>query len=293
MISQTLRVAIIAAVIAIATPVVAQDCGCGVSSPYVGNGLAGNNCGRDITQQQALGLWAGYCSESCGYGGGSSCGGGLAGGRGGCKLGNRHSRRGGGVSACGCDTGNCFSYPSNFGGCGAYTDVSSGCGCRSGGKLRNLHGHSSRGGCRLRGERGGCGVGSSNDFGSFDACGSSSACGSSNGCGGRLKGLLAKCKLFQGGCSLFSRSRQSCGCSGSYFSEAVGYEYGTAGIQSCVAGTVGTAMAPAMNFSPAIEPSVAPQATMHNVQPQVQGNMIAPANANTHTGTIQTFDGGH
>jgi hypothetical protein len=76
MISQTLRVAIVAAVIAIATPVVAQDCGCGVSNQYQygGYGSAGNNCGREITQQQALGLWDNYCSESCGYDGGSSCG---------------------------------------------------------------------------------------------------------------------------------------------------------------------------------------------------------------------------
>jgi hypothetical protein len=286
MISQTLRVAIVAAVIAIATPVVAQDCGCGVSSQYQygGYGSAGNNCGREITQQQALGLWDNYCSESCGYDGGSSCG--RSGCLSGCKLRGKLRSRSGKLGGCGCGGGinRGFNYPVNMGGvgnCGAYTDISSGCGCRAGGKLRGLLANKScggqcgnAGGGLLRGERSGCGK--------RNACG--------GGCGGKLKALLAKCKLFQGGCGSFGQSRQACGCNGSYFNEAVGYEYGTAGIQSCV----GSTLAPVMNFAPAaIGSGVQPTNSFAPVQSEAHGNVVAPAIDHSHIDTIQNNVGGH
>lgn len=285
MISQTLKVAIVAAVIAIATPAAAQDCGCGVSSQhqYGGYGLSGDNCGREITQQQALGLWDGYCSENCGYNGGSNCGGcGLSGCRGGCKLRGKLRSRSGKLGGCGCGINRGFNYPVNVGGCGAYTDISSGCGCRAGGKLRGLFSNHScgcgNGGGLLRGERSGCGRGNS--------------CG--GGCGGKLKALLAKCKLFQGGCGSFGRSRHSCGCNGAYFNEAVGYEYGTAGIQSCVAGCVDSTLAPVMNFAPAaIGSGVQSSNGFAPVQPEMHGNVVAPAPNQLPADAMHLNAGGH
>ncbi len=47
-------------------------------------------------------------------------------------------------------------------------------------------------------------------------------------CGGRFAGRSA---------GRFSKSAANCGCNGAYFGEAVGYEYGNAGMQSYVAGS--------------------------------------------------------
>jgi len=103
-----------------------------------------------------------------------------------------------GGGSCGCNSGS-FGYPTGGGGGG----------CGGGCKLKALHG----GGCggKLKGLHGG------------------------GGCGCKLKGLHGGCgcKLF-GGCKKFGRSAEQCGTSGAYFDEAVGYEYGTSGIESCV-----------------------------------------------------------
>ena len=212
------------AVMACCTEVNAQGCGCGgdygyasvAMGGYGGFGGGSNNCGRDISQGDAAALWSNYCTESCTdhSGGGlfsrlkAKCGGGLCGGGG---FGGGHCGGGGfgggfgyGGGSCGCDQG-CFGYPA--GGCGG------GCGgggCGGGGCLAGKFGGGRHGrgcgGCGLKGRHGG--------GGSCDSC----PCG-------------AAPVEFAGGCD-------TCGCSGdgSYFSQPVGYDYGTAGMHSVVQG---------------------------------------------------------
>jgi hypothetical protein len=60
-------------------------------------------------------------------------------------------------------------------------------------------------------------------------CDSNCYQGCDNGCGHTCK---IKQRLSRNG--LFQRSKDQCGCSGAYFDECVGYEYGTAGMQSCI-----------------------------------------------------------
>ena len=251
------------------------DSGCGST----------NNCGREISQSAAADLWSGYCTETCydhgshrlfgnrarGNGGGgcgnqgcdSGCGsvGTDAGCGGGCRLGNRgglHSRIGnrGGMSSgncgssvdgcgCGCDLG-CFGYPASCdnGGCG---DGNVG---RTGGGRLHRHGRSCGGECgggflsRLFHHHGNC--------------------------GGRFAGRSA---------GRFSNSADNCGCNGAYFGEAVGYEYGNAGMQSCVAGCGAcdggaTAIAqpvvdhlPAMNTTPVTDIPANPESVEKPVAP--------------------------
>ncbi len=311
MINNTLRVVVVVAAVCMCGDAMAQ-----ISTNYAvpvapnsysGGSFSEGNCGRGITQSEAAGLWADYCTENCGMGDrcGRRCGCGLfnhCGG--GCGLFGKHSARRacdsgcetvceepvveccaqaaagcgclsglkarlaarknacdtgcetvceepvavdccgeaaagcgclsglkarlaarknscGGGAACGCDMG-CFGYPSGCGcetgcsgklrglfhrdhGCGCEVDpCDSGCGC--GGKLRGLfHRHN------------GCGCGCEVD-----------PCDSGCGCGGKLRGLFS--------CGLFKRNRACCGDPCGYFNEAVGPEYGTAGMQSCVAG---------------------------------------------------------
>ena len=106
MFTQTLRLAILLAAIAIATPASAQH------GSYFGQyNIAGierggliippANCGRGITQHQAESLWGGYCTESCLFqNNGSQAGGGFGGG------------------SCGDFGGGSFGYPTGGGGCG-------------------------------------------------------------------------------------------------------------------------------------------------------------------------------
>ncbi len=258
MMFQTLKVAIVAAALAVCGTSIAQDCGsCGGAVSYGGSASYGTdnggaNCGRGITQGQAAALWAGYCTENCGYTGGNDCGcesscdSGCGGGHG-CSLGSRLGSRGGklrgmfsgsGGSSCGgCDLG-CFGYPSDCGGCG-----NDGGGFLSGGLMK--------GGCfsGLRGKlgnRGGCGCGSS-----FGGKLGNHGCGGGCNVGGKLKGMFAG----RSGCGcgsnfgsrikgLFHRSKNDCGCAGAYFGESVGHEYGTTGMQSCVSGCGTNAVAP-------------------------------------------------
>lgn len=239
------------------------QCGCSgggiVSGGSYGGGCGGGtNCGRDISQSEAMGLWSGYCNESCydysshrlfgnrgnrGCGGGASfasadcgcdsgCGGGYvdsgAGCGGGCKLRGRlgngggllHGRGGFGGSSCGCDLG-CFGYPSG------------GCGCGGGGGFGSRHGGGLFSHHRNRGCDDGCGGGFLSRL--FAHHGNR---------GGRI-GRMGRSN------DVFVASANDCGCSGNYFSEAVGYEYGTAGIQSYASGCGSSMMSdPGMNSQP-------------------------------------------
>ena len=209
-----------------------------------GYGLSGaENCGRKITQQYAESLWAGYCTEGCAYQGGGS-GGCLLGKCGGCGL------RGGG---CGCNKGS-FGYPT--GGCGlGGGGFSGGGGCGCGGKLGGGCG------CKLKGLHSGGGFGG----GGF----------------GKLKGLHGGCCKLFGGCKKFGQSAQECGTSGAYFEEAVGYEYGTSGMQSCVScNSCGSFDSSA---APYAQPMAAPNAQPQNV-------LGAPAMAEPVVGAIETLN---
>jgi len=213
-----------------------------------GAGIATDNCGRGITNGQAASLWAGYCTESCGYTGGA---GGFAGGGYGAASYGVASYGGG---DCGAASYDIVSYGGG------------GHGCRLGQKLRNLFGGLC--GRRSAGGFGGASVLSAGSYGSIgDDCFGypSSGCG----CGGGYGGGHGGCRLFSrfggggfltrllggvGGCLCrgsqtaapsyavnyvpvtFQASANECGTSGSYFNEFVGPEYGTAGIQSAVSG---------------------------------------------------------
>lgn len=276
------QVCVVAAMLIVSSQANAQSCGCSAAGEV-------NNCGKEITQVEAAGLWADYCTESCmghhhnrcglglfqrhrgcglnlgqrgcglGRGGcgndcgvvgdcgceavaeaessdcgceapasdcgceasGSDCGCGIGG-----LLGQLRGRLGSRSHGCGCtcDTG-CFDYPSSCGDCG-----SDACGC---GLLSNRGSCLSRvGGLLNRG--GGCGCVGGKLRGLFARLGNV-GCGNSCGCGNgfSLRGL------FSG--RLFSRSAACCGEPCSYFNEAVGYEYGNAGMQSCVSGCGGCA----------------------------------------------------
>lgn len=235
MMKRIISFAAVAAMLLCCDMVVAQNCGCG--SRIFGGGhlsnLRGDNCGRGITNYDAEAMWANYCNEDCGFGGGCGAATGCGGG-GGCRIGGklkglfagRGAGAGGAGMACGgCNQG-CFGYPSGGCGCGGggmmaggrfAGKLGGGCGCKLGGKLKGMFASTPMG----------------------TPCGTASSCGGGCGCklGGKLKGLFSGLGSKScGGCRLFSRSRNECGCSGAYFNEAVGYEYGNAGLQSCVAG---------------------------------------------------------
>ena len=301
---QILRLAIVAAAFCFAVPVMGQHTGF-VNSGY---GLSGaENCGRKITQQYAESLWAGYCTEGCAYQGGGDTGCGLFGKCGGC------GRNGG---SCGCYSG-CFGYPAGGGGCGGKLGslhgggcggkLGGGCklkgfhgggGCGCGGKLGALHGGGGCGGklgggcgCKLKGLHGGDGC---SDCGGGGCGGKLGALHGGGGCGcklgsrhgggggfGKLKGLHGGCCKLFGGCKKFGQSAQQCGTSGAYFEEAVGYEYGTSGIQSCVScNSCGSFDSSA---APYAQPMAAPYA-------QPQSVLGAPAMAEPVVGAIETLN---
>ena len=160
-----------------------------------GAGVVGDNCGREISYSQAASLWAGYCTESCGYYGGSaggasfgavsSCGASSCGsavsyapvtyaapvstGRSGCKLfgggcklfgGGKlrglFAKHGGG--GCGCDQGG-FGYPSDCGCCGDGNAIVGGYGGGYGGLsygASDCNAGVVSHGCKLFGGGGGC-----------------------------------------------------------------------------------------------------------------------------------------
>ena len=243
---QILRLAIVAAVCSFTVPAMGQHTKF-INSGY---GLSGaENCGRKITQQHAESLWAGYCTEGCAYQGGESgCGCGLFGKCGGCGL------SGGGG---GCNSG-CFGYPTGGGG-----------GKLGGCTLGSRHGGG--GGCKLKGLHSGGGGGGGKLGG---GCGCKLKSLHSGGGFGKLKGLHGGgcCKLF-GGCKKFGHSAQQCGTSGAYFEEAVGYEYGTSGMESCVS----------CNSCGSFDSSAAPY-------DQPQSVLGAPAMAEPVVGAIETLN---
>ncbi len=214
------------------------DGGCGGYGSYGAVGFD-NGCNRAITNQQAAGLWAGYCTEDCSYKGPTGCrlfGG--HGGGGGCKLFGGRSRGGfgGGFGGGGFAGGGCFGYPTSGCGTSSCGIGGGGCGLSRGGGLFS----------RLRGRRGGgCGSGCGilSGFKAFVA--KLKNRGGGYGCGG---GGGRSCKLFS---RLHSRHaapsvayvntgfvQSDCGCgdTGAYFDQAIGYDYGNAGMQSAVAG---------------------------------------------------------
>ncbi len=205
----------------------------GYSSGYgAGCGGGGTHCGREISQADAEGLWAGYCTESC-YdfrrqrGGAGRHGCGLGGGQGG--------------------SGGCFGYGADCGSCGV-----------SGGRAGHLHGglHGGHLGGRLGGGFGGgistAGVGAGNCFGypggGFGNCGS---CNSGLGDGGCSGGAVGGRGLFGhhghglighhgrhfgarhsgpfqylGDGQAVAPTAANCGVNGGYFDGPAGYGYG-------------------------------------------------------------------
>ena len=212
MFTQILRLAIVVMAFTFAVPAMAQNWRADLSAAAHQSFTGGQNCGRTMSQQHAEGLWADYCTENCAYPGGLG---------GGCLSKCRS------CGPAGCDQGS-FGYPT-----GGINAKGGGCGGKLGGcKLKGLHGGGC--GCKLKGLHGGCGCKLKGLHGGC-GCKLKGLHGSGCGCGGKLKGLHGGCgcKLF-GGCKKFGRSAEKCGTSGAYFNEAVGYEYGTSGMQSCV-----------------------------------------------------------
>ena len=207
--------------------------GSSYGSPY------NNSCGRPISNQAAASLWAGYCTESCATPR-AKCNlfsrhrGGFGGGFGGNKFG--YPRGGCGGGGCG---GGCFGYPTGGCGCGNGAGLHGGLGI-----LAKLKG---RGGCglfsKLKG-RGcgpkGCGLGGGRSWGYGGGSYGRKSCG----LGGL--GLFGKCKARKTQyAAIVSYPVQTvaideCGCgdTGQYFNYAVGSEYGTAGMQSSISGSL-------------------------------------------------------
>lgn len=216
------------------------DAGCG------GCGTApANNCGRIISTNQAANLWAGYCHEDCTIDQGAGCGSGCGlfsrlKGRGGGFGGGCNSGCGGGIAGGGCGAGTCFGYPSNCGcnaGCGGggfgggfanagFANAGCGGGCGGGGGLfAKLKAKMQGLGCRANS----CGG---------DSCGTSS-CGGRSGCGLFSK-LCGRKNRGGGNYTVTTAAVDHCGCgnNGQYFDYAVGADYGNAGMQSSVAGSL-------------------------------------------------------
>ncbi len=244
-------IAAIVAVVAVAgfSSVQAQDCGCGGYGAYSGvveGGCGGygsfgevgygpSNCYRGISSAGAASLWSGYCTEDCSYKGPtrngllSRCK--LRHGGGGCGL-------GGGCGIGGGVGGGCFGYPG--GGCGCGTP-SCGGGCSTPSCASAVRGgHFGGGGCGLK-----------QKLSAKRGCGLRGGC-LSGGCGGGGK-LLGRCKSRHQpsscGCdapvsecsSCLSGACDGCGDCGGYFDAAVGYDYGNAGMQSYVGGSLTSA----------------------------------------------------
>ena len=255
-------IAAIVAVVAVAgfSSVQAQDCGCGggigaysgvIEGSYGGYGSFADvgygpaNCYRGISSAGASSLWAGYCTEDCSYKGPT---------RNGlfsrCKL--RHGGGGCGKGGGGCGLGGgggCFGYPN--GGCGCGT---SGCGGGCGGGAVTYGGDcgtsyvsSVRGG-----HFGGGGCGLKQKLAAKGGCGQRGGC-LTGGCGGGGGGCLARHKARHqpAPCdcaapvsqysTCMSGACDSCGDCGGYFDAAIGYDYGNAGMQSYVGGSLTSA----------------------------------------------------
>jgi len=249
MFKNTLTIVCAVVALSMTANVNAQDCGgCATAAHYGGHAIADasfNNCGREISNQGAASLWAGYCSETCGIPRKRGC-------RSGCGLGGGLGNKFGYPGGC-CGNNGCFGYPGGGCGCGigggCGTGFGAGGGCLSGGglfsKLKSGRGHGGcGGGCSLFGNRGGF----DNSCGGPDL-GCASGCGLSGfGFLSKLKscGLLSKLKGRGANCGschshpVTTAVIDQCGCgnNGQYFNYAVGAEYGTAGMQSSVSGVL-------------------------------------------------------
>lgn len=190
----------------------AQDCACNSTGPAVNHSSQSRtwglrNCGRGISQQKAAGLWASYCNADCSItvGGCNSCGAQEC--SGGCRFGAKLHGRFQKSSSCdqGCDNG-----------------------CGHSCKLKQ----------RFTGFGDKCNSQAGNCFGwpqQSNACHNAGCtatpdCDCKSGC--KIRHLFKSCKFSQHG--LFECSKERCGCSGAYFDECIGFEYGTADIQSCI-----------------------------------------------------------
>ncbi|MEM9941792.1 MAG: hypothetical protein AAF939_09390, partial [Planctomycetota bacterium] len=258
--------------------------------------------GGNFSNAQATALWADFCNAGCGATVGGGCGHGRLRGRHSCLGGCRsaavaapcNSGCGAPVAVSGYSTIGSYSSVGSCGGCG---------GCLSrlfSGKLRNgIFGGFGLGCCGSNcfgypgtnccgfgglglGSRIGCGAGCG--VAAVDPCGGNVAgCG---GCGNRhrikgcIGGLVKRIFHRGGGCRLFGHSRCNVGCNSAYFDEMVGFEYGTAGMQSYVSGIANqccgsTAVVPgvATPMNGSVQPSHAPIAAPAPAAPS-QGNQI-------------------
>ena len=181
-----------------------------------GAGVIGDNCGREITDGQAAALWAGYCTESCGYYGGNT---------GGASFAPVASFGG---AACGAPAATCGGPTCGVAPAPSGCKLLGGCKLFSGGKLRGLLGG---GGCLGGHGGGGCGGGcDQGGFGYPSDCGSCgggcNSCGTGNafvgGYGGGFSSLsygASSCDTgfvsggHGGGCRL-GGGRPSCGLKG-------------------------------------------------------------------------------
>lgn len=244
--------------------------GCGTD---FGCGGGATNCGREISNADAEGLWAEYCHETCfDYGRNRRCG--L---RGGCASGDCFGYSSGGCGAC--DSGLAGLRGRKMGGRGGDCGGAGDCGC-AGGRGRLFGGGLSGGGANCHGYPGGgfgsCSDGCGGGFGGgregrFGA--SRGGCGlfSRGGCGGRSEGTLFRFLTGGNGQGLFSRSAANCGSCGEYFNEAVGYEYGTSGIVSNVAGCGTDFAGPGCNGGGNVDVNHG-----YSAQPAESGLMSAP-----------------
>ena len=212
MIRPALRFLVLTVALSLPSVVSAQDCACNSVTPTINHGSHSRtwglrNCGRSVSQQKAAGLWAGYCSADCSItvGGCNACG--AQDCSGGCRLGSKFH----GLlhKPCGCDQG-----------------CDSGCGhtCKIKQRISGV-------GDKCNNHAGNCfGWPKQNNACQHNACPTVPDCGCKSSC--KIRHLFNSCKFTRQG--MFDCSKDRCGCSGAYFDECVGFEYGTAGMQSCV-----------------------------------------------------------
>lgn len=199
----------------------AQDCSCNDFAPAAKQANKSRtwglrNCGRDVSQQKAAGLWSGYCSADCSItvGGEDECGSQDC--SGGCRSGSKFHGLFQKSSGCNDCESNCSQGCDN--GCGHTCKIKQR--LSGSGKHRNHRDNDCFGWPQ-----------GSNDCQS-SPCTENADCGCGCKSGCKIRHLFASCKFSRDG--LFQRSKEQCGCSGAYFDECVGYEYGTAGMQSCI-----------------------------------------------------------
>ena len=259
---KTIKFTIAIAALTMCCSAFAQDCN------SCNNNYVGDQCGRGISQSQAAALWAGYCTESCGFSGGP-----LFNRDRGCGL--LHRDRGCASNHCGeAVQSNACSGCDETDNCGRR-----GCSMFSGfkGKFNGMFAETGCGKQSCFGYKGGCNDECNNECGGGLLSHFSKRCGDchpqtencndcdngcGNDCGGGLfgsGGLLGNrvrgCSLFGSGCGCdddpcddacklgglrdkmrFSAIASKCGCRNSFFSGAIGPEYGNTGMQSCVSG---------------------------------------------------------